>query len=364
MSSVGWSQTAVERFLYPVGTVLDTLNPLGTAANGFSAGWTWNRVQAPVALGAGTYTRIIADSGIEFGNLNFTVPHDSRCFVSVSKNTSTYYRFGRYLSQNWDTTNGKVYWLSMFYEIKNLGHGSTGGANTSCWAGLKLYDSLGDVALLGKGWGQNYFSFGSGAPATVEQSSSSWNVGPVWLVVRMNMNPRDTAGGGAHMMCYMWVTPDPSVQPDTGAADVKTREYVHRGINSLGLEYGSYGGDSLVQMAVADIRMGTKWSDVSSALTGVISRGGTSPSQYALSQNYPNPFNPSTKIDYSVPKNSFVTLKVYNVLGQEVATLFSGTQEAGNYASTFDASKFTSGLYFYRLEADGVSITKKMLLMK
>ncbi len=119
-------------------------------------------------------------------------------------------------------------------------------------------------------------------------------------------------------------------------------------------------------MAIADIRVGKTWADVSSPLTATSVRvvGNTVPSQFALSQNYPNPFNPSTKIDYSVPKNSFVTLKVYNVLGQEVATVFSGTQQAGNYSSSFDASKFASGLYFYRLQAGSVTITKKMLLMK
>ncbi len=90
----------------------------------------------------------------------------------------------------------------------------------------------------------------------------------------------------------------------------------------------------------------------------------TLPSTYTLSQNYPNPFNPTTQIDYSVPKNSFVSLKVYNVLGQEVATLFSGMQKAGNYVATFEASRFASGVYFYRLESASFSSVKKMMLLK
>ena len=365
LSSVGWSQTAVERFLYPLGTKVDTL-ALGTAGNGFSEPWHWNHFQAPTALGAGLTNIVIADTGFDFGDLNYDIPHDSTCWVSVSSHPNTYYRFGRYLSKSLDTTKGNVYWISVFMELKNLGYGDSARINTSCWAGLKLYDSLGDVDLEGKGWGQNYFSLGSGAPALGEQSSVSYKTGPAWLVARINALGGDTAHGGPYTRCYLWVTPDPSAQPDTNLADVKTTEYMRRGINSLGLEYGSYGGDSLVEMVIADIRVGTKWSDVSSALTptGVRTANNTIPSEFALSQNYPNPFNPSTKIEYSVAKTSFVTLKVFNVLGQEVATLSSGIQSPGNYSSTFNASRLTSGIYFYRLQAGGVNITKKMLLMK
>ncbi len=99
-------------------------------------------------------------------------------------------------------------------------------------------------------------------------------------------------------------------------------------------------------------------------VTGVKEEGATVPATYNLSQNYPNPFNPTTQIKYSVPRNGFVTLKVYNILGQEVATLFSGVQRAGNYTATFDGSGFASGVYFYRLQAGSVSITKKLMLIK
>jgi len=90
----------------------------------------------------------------------------------------------------------------------------------------------------------------------------------------------------------------------------------------------------------------------------------TKPNQFALEQNYPNPFNPSTKINYSVPNSGFVTLKVYNILGQEVTTLFSGQLHAGNYDATFDGSQFAGGVYIYRLEAGKTSISKKLVLLK
>lgn len=85
---------------------------------------------------------------------------------------------------------------------------------------------------------------------------------------------------------------------------------------------------------------------------------------YNLSQNYPNPFNPATKINFQLPKSSFVTLKVYNSLGKEVAELVNEKLNAGAYQTTFDAASFSSGAYFYKIEADGFKETKKMLLVK
>jgi len=85
---------------------------------------------------------------------------------------------------------------------------------------------------------------------------------------------------------------------------------------------------------------------------------------FALSQNYPNPFNPTTKISFSVPKDGNVSLKVYNMLGQEVATLVNKDLSAGTYTANFDASKLSSGAYIYELKSNSQSISKKMLLMK
>jgi hypothetical protein len=92
--------------------------------------------------------------------------------------------------------------------------------------------------------------------------------------------------------------------------------------------------------------------------------GSVVPQEYALSQNYPNPFNPSTQIEYAVPKTGHVSLKVFNALGQEVATLFDGEQNPGKYVATFDAKGLTSGVYFYRLQSGTVSLTQKLILMK
>ena len=88
------------------------------------------------------------------------------------------------------------------------------------------------------------------------------------------------------------------------------------------------------------------------------------PTSFNLSQNYPNPFNPSTRINYSVPYSSFVKIKLYDILGNEVATLLNEEMPAGIYEVEFNASKLSSGVYFYQLKAGDFIETKKMILMK
>jgi len=88
------------------------------------------------------------------------------------------------------------------------------------------------------------------------------------------------------------------------------------------------------------------------------------PLTYALYQNYPNPFNPTTTIKYSIPNTERVTLKIYNILGQEVATLVDEEQKPGVYELKFDAGNLASGVYFYRLKAGGFTAVKKMMLVK
>ena len=88
------------------------------------------------------------------------------------------------------------------------------------------------------------------------------------------------------------------------------------------------------------------------------------PAEFVLEQNYPNPFNPSTEIVYSLPVQSNVEIKIYDVLGREVATLVDQTQNAGKYSTSFDASDLTSGLYIYRLTSGASVISRKMLLLK
>jgi len=88
------------------------------------------------------------------------------------------------------------------------------------------------------------------------------------------------------------------------------------------------------------------------------------PKIFALDQNYPNPFNPSTTIGYILPRQSNVSLKIYNILGKEIAELVNKNQAAGKYSVSFDASSLSSGIFFYTLRTGGKTLTKKMILLK
>ena len=112
---------------------------------------------------------------------------------------------------------------------------------------------------------------------------------------------------------------------------------------------------------VARAQVTTEYQNAVTAVEGPVS--GT-PESFELSQNYPNPFNPSTKIDFKISKASDVKLTVYNVLGQQVATLLNEHMSAGSQSVVFDASKLSSGVYFYRLDAGNFSSIKKMMLLK
>lgn len=116
------------------------------------------------------------------------------------------------------------------------------------------------------------------------------------------------------------------------------------------------------QSTVQNYILGENTSPIN--ITSVSKENNNVPNSFALSQNYPNPFNPTTVINYSVEKNSQVTLKVFNLLGQEVATLINQQQKAGNYTVNFNASKLASGIYMYRIQAGDFTQTKKMTLLK
>jgi len=102
-----------------------------------------------------------------------------------------------------------------------------------------------------------------------------------------------------------------------------------------------------------------KYSSVTQVDVGAVAK------VLSLGDNYPNPFNPATSIEFSVPADGRAVLKIYNMLGQEVATLFDADATAGRLLkATFDASRLSSGVYFSRLESSGHALVKRMMLLK
>ena len=107
-----------------------------------------------------------------------------------------------------------------------------------------------------------------------------------------------------------------------------------------------------------------KLTNYCGVLVGVNGNNNNIPLRYSLEQNYPNPFNPATVIKYQLPKSSNVKISVYDLLGKEVATLVNGNVEAGYHQVEFNGSDLASGLYLYKIEADGFTDVKKMMLVK
>ena len=161
-----------------------------------------------------------------------------------------------------------------------------------------------------------------------------------------------------------------SVEPTTGTVDPGDSTAVEVRVHPEGLADGNYRGNFILTGNTPDVVTVPVTMDL---ITG-IDEANLIPTVFGLSQNYPNPFNPTTRIKYSLPEQSTVSLRIYNLLGQELIALASGPQEAGYYEMTWDGRNrkginVGSGVYFYRFEATGVSgrkftDLKKMLFLK
>jgi hypothetical protein len=138
-----------------------------------------------------------------------------------------------------------------------------------------------------------------------------------------------------------------------GSAVVFASGFLNPSANQNGEAFGIF-------FALADGTVGQFPEGVAS----VESISGVTPSNYSLDQNYPNPFNPSTTINFTIPNSDFVTLKMYNILGSEVATLVNENLSAGAYKYSFDAQNLASGVYLYELKAGNFREIKKMNLLK
>ena len=134
---------------------------------------------------------------------------------------------------------------------------------------------------------------------------------------------------------------------------------------SIGLPSGkNLGGlDGRLQYRLKQIDFDGKF-EYSEIIAVETHRGVSLPKEFELQQNYPNPFNPSTSIEYSVPSSEYVSLKIYDIIGNEVATLVNEQKSAGNYEVKFNASSLTTGMYIYKINAGSFTKVRKMMLVK
>ena len=352
VSSGAVQYAARESFEYAKKASIDTL--MGKAGDGW--GGPWYKIVA-----SEKNAMVAADTGMPYDALAYAVPSVGRCLVSAPDTTGTELRYGRKLATSWPNDSGKIYWISMLMDVKNATDNST-------WLGVKFYNGdNGELCMLGKGHGLDKYTCGGGWHGGTgnEVSTTPWTVGPVWLVGQAVMKGASSATNDT---IYMWINPDPtSTYLNPKKADAYSAFKFPANFNTMRIEYGGTIGKGL-NWSLDEIRMGTTFADVSSlygsVVTGVTNGPAARPYEYLLHQNYPNPFNPSSIISYSLAKSGMVRLTVYDLLGREITTLVNGVQTAGEHQVTFSGQGLTSGVYFYKLEAAGSSMTKKMVLMK
>ncbi|MBP7886749.1 MAG: T9SS type A sorting domain-containing protein [Candidatus Marinimicrobia bacterium] len=335
---------ARESFSYPATSVAG----LGSAGNGFSGPWVTDE--------AGGIEGLVAVSGTRFAyvDLNYEIPHDTLHLQVVKSNAwADHNRYKRPLAEVWPNEAGKKYWVSYLLDIKE----PLPIENT--YFMVKLYKGSGELLAIGKAGGgptPPVFTCGSGWVGEGDDvSATPITAGPVWIVTMVKMS-----GGTGSDRTYMWIDPDPSVEPDTNDAIVKRNSSMPEGFDHIALEFGGDGAD--VRLVFDEITVASSFADLTK--TSGISRKETVSFEYSLSQNYPNPFNPTTNITYSLKQTGEVRLSVFDILGREVAVLVDDVQNAGQHTITFTGTDLSTGIYLYRLQIGKEVITKKMVLVK
>ena len=134
--------------------------------------------------------------------------------------------------------------------------------------------------------------------------------------------------------------------------------------NGIDVEASDYTGDGLIDIYLTGFQRTDYLYEAVSNITSVEEIGSNDLHDFNLEQNYPNPFNPTTIINYQIAELSNVTVKVYDVLGNEVATLVSGEKPAGSYEVVFNGGKLSSGIYYYKIQLNNFTETKKMVLIR
>ncbi len=337
---------ARESFEYSKGASIDA----GTGGTNDGWGGPW----AIDTSNAKNYNlSLVSETAFKYGDLNYNYPHVGNSLEASAPGSWASARYFRPLDKAWPDVQGQ-YWVSYLFQTEKAPTGNT-------YYLLKLYSDSKERIAFGKGGGGTTYTCGSGWPggSGSDVSKITAEGGPIWIVSMINLT--GDASKDANAKTYMWINPDPSAAPDTSLADVKRNTDMSTGFNRVAIEFG---GADTMKLAYDEIRLGTSFNDVSSPLVTAVEQLNQIPTQFSLSQNYPNPFNPSTNISYTLNKAGIVRLSVYDVLGREIAVLVNEVQGPGSYQIPFIANNLSSGIYFYRLQANSNVMTKKMLLLK
>ncbi|MBI5402845.1 MAG: T9SS type A sorting domain-containing protein [Ignavibacteriae bacterium] len=302
-------------------------------------------------------------------------------FLWMTSSTDAYF-IGDVTSGNWDllkSTNGGLNWSVWSVLPENNGVGSD--ANGPCFVGQQVWFGVsgGSKLMYSSNMGTNWVTqttpigatgcicFVSPTKGMAAGTSNhpglilTTNSGTNWVVVTNPYSGYNIAG-----ICYMnsaWFIANGFQSPcgiSISSNDGATWTTSYTSPVSLSCMSKSRSGSTIWAVGANGgiSRYGTP-------IIGINSNSTELPSDFALKQNYPNPFNPTTNIKYQVANNKFITLKVFDILGKEVAVLVNQKRNAGEYEVIFDGENLSSGMYYYVLYADGKKIdTKKMLMVK
>jgi hypothetical protein len=279
---------------------------------------------------SGTANQYTTPASVYFNDLypSFTVPSGKTVTANFAVDM-TYAMNAANVSPAFDPATDTVYLKCSQAEFGQQ-MGGTGGWIEDGDRSLMLTHSTGNIwtgSVQIKGPGINGFMY-------IYEFAQKSSTG-TWV-----LNSENTALGGSwsYRVRYIPMTgPNKFVQPYTAVVDHFTKD-----VTKANTEY-------------------ELWP---AGLTGVTNLNTGIPVKYSLEQNYPNPFNPTTKIKFQIPSEGVVKLKIFNILGQEVATLVNEQMKAGSYSVDFNASKISSGVYIYRIETGTFTSVKKMMLLK
>jgi len=206
----------------------------------------------------------------------------------------------------------------------------------------------------------------SGDTLTITVQVRNFSITPIPTIVTVKFYVGDPDLGGTPIIGVNGTNTTSTVEsiPDLGRSNVEFKWVIPEGLPSFPRIYAVLDQENLISEIHENNNKGFNVLGKSSVPTDLFAEIDIIPDEFVLYQSYPNPFNPSSNIRYSIPQSEVVRIKVYDMLGREVAILTNEYKTAGTYEINFDGSRFASGVYFYSIQAGSFIETKKMMLMK